>query len=382
MSLALLRRIDRWIGIFLLYILVLPVRVISWIPSALSLKRPRHVFLKLKGGGSLIVALPSLLGLRQKSQEAEFVLICTADAKIYAELTGIFDRYLIIDDASLITLALSACRALWVCFRAKLCVDLEPNSLLAAVFTMLTCARQRIGLVKSEQPVRAVAYTTPIPFDVLAPIYIFYDRICETLGAQPASDKESQETLRATLPPSSLIKSPLKTIGITSFTSDFARERMMPQQTWIDLLLQSFAKEPIKLLVFGAERHKDTAEQMRIAFQKALPNADVINLCGTGNLANAASQLTVCDEVWAVDSGLLHITRLLGIPTRSFWGPTMPSQRLRSFSHLREEVFYRPFKCSPCIQSAEPPPCGGNNLCMISMAEPSPNLQPVWASKK
>jgi ADP-heptose:LPS heptosyltransferase len=91
--------------------------------------------------------------------------------------------------------------------------------------------------------------------------------------------------------------------------------------------------------------------------------------------------LFVCDEIWAVDSGLLHIARLLGIASRSFWGPTMPSQRLRPIEGLREQVRYRPFICSPCVQAAGRPPCGGYNLCMISMAEESPDLLPSWNQK-
>ena len=149
-------------------------------------KNTRHIFLKLKGGGSLIIALPALLGLRRAYPDAEFTLVCTSGVKAYAELTGIFDSYLIIDDATPLTLIVSAWHAMRESFRATRCIDLEPNSLLAAVFTMLTCAQTRAGFVKPEQPGRAAAYTTTLAFNINAPIYIYYDQLCAALGGIPA----------------------------------------------------------------------------------------------------------------------------------------------------------------------------------------------------
>jgi ADP-heptose:LPS heptosyltransferase len=378
MPLRFLRDIDRWIGSLLLYVLALPLRLLAMVYPAKPERRPRLVFLKLKGGGSLIIALPTLLGLRRKYPQAEFVLVCTLDAKIYAELTGVFDRFILIDDRSLITLAETGWRALRGCFHAALCLDLEYNSLLAAVFTMMTGAEQRMGLVKPEQPIRSVAYTAAISFNPSAPIYIYYDQICERLGGIPTSDPQCRATMRALLPPPSMDKGDLLTIGIAPFTSDFARERMMPTQTWIALLQQAYPAMPLRILIFGSARNQTAASDLSVALGSALPTATLTNLCGCGDLLFSAALLTLCHELWAVDSGLLHIARALGINTRSFWGPTMPSQRLRPMPDTHELVHYRPFICSPCIQAFGQPPCGGRNLCMISMAQEQPDLRPAW----
>jgi ADP-heptose:LPS heptosyltransferase len=378
MNLAFLRSLDRLFGVFLLYALALPARlVVYWKPSKPDL-RPRLVFLKLKGGGSLIIALPALLGIRKNYPQAEFILVCTTEARIYAELTGIFDRYILIDDTSLMWLAFSGWQALRSCFHAALCLDLEPNSLLAAVFTMVTCAIQRMGLVKPELPVRALAYTSAISFNPTAPIYIYYDQICEMLGAKPASDIECRTAVHALLPTPSLADTDEGTIGIAPFTSDFARERMMPTQTWIDLLKQAYGNASLRILIFGSARNVHAAREIGELIKAAMPTVSIVNLSGTCDLRHSASLLTLCDEIWAVDSGLLHITRLLGLTNRSFWGPTMPSQRLRPIADIREQVQYRAFLCSPCIQAAGQPPCGGRNLCMITMAETDPDLHPSW----
>jgi hypothetical protein len=56
----------------------------------------------------------------------------------------------------------------------------------------------------------------------------------------------------------------------------------------------------------------------------------------------------------------------------------MPSQRLRPIEALQEQIFYRPFICSPCVQVGVMPPCQGRNLCMITMIDENPDLNPSW----
>jgi len=382
MRLSLLRTLDRWIGTSLLYVFVLPVHIVRAFLSSRRTDKPHHVFLKLKGGGSLIIAMPSLLGLRRQYPDAEFTLVCAAEAKIYAELTGIFNNYIVIDDRSLPTLVASGIRALRSCFRSEYCIDLEPNSWLAALFTLVSCAVQRIGFVKPEYPARSLAYTSAISFNAAAPIYIYYDQISEMLGAKPASTTDCRECLQGLLPEPLLQKTGNKTISLAPFTSDFARERMMPAQTWAQLLHHAYGSDPCTFLIFGSARNKEGAGKLIKALEMALPSATFKNMVDLGSLGQVTAQFGLCDEVWAVDSGLLHIARLMGIPCRSYWGPTMPSQRLRPISGLSEQIYYRPFLCSPCVQAASVPPCGGNNLCMITMAEESPDLRPSWVKEQ
>ena len=382
MRFSFLRAIDQWIGGTLLHIFAWPLRLFGKFLPAPCEAKPRHVFLKLKGGGSLMIALPALLGLRQQYPQAEFILVCAREAKIYAELTGLFDCFILIEDSSFLALARSGLKALHACLRASLCVDLEPNSTLASAFTMLSYAVERIGFVAEKSSARAAAYSKVIAFDATAPIYPYYDQICTILGAVPATIQKCGQKILATLPPPTLPKFTQKTVGLAAFTSDFAQERMMPPAIWGALLKQAYDDEPLRLVIFGATHNKDKAENMRAILQKSFPSASILNEAGTGSLAQAASNMKTCDEIWSIDSGLLHIARILGIPTRSFWGPTQPQQRLRPMPELKEIVRYRPFSCAPCVPYANHPPCGGYNLCMISMAQDHPDLHTAWANTK
>lgn len=369
MKLSLLRAVDKRVGEFLLRALAAPAKRLR---ASFSAKRPfkkRFSFVKMKGGGSLIIAMPSLVGLRRAYPDVEFVLACTGQVKIYAELTGVFDRYVIVRDSWLLALACTGIRALTACFRSEVCIDLEPNSVLAAVFAMCSCAERRIGMVSNRHPKRAIAYDYAVRFDPSLPIYRTYDKICEALKASPASIKDCRAVLHKRLPQSQLLRTEgVKTVAIAPFTSDFARERMMPSRIWIELLKKAYAAAPVRLIILGSANNSFAAKEIQGLIQAALPVAEVTNCAGECNLGQAAASLLVCDELWAVDSGLLHIARMLGVSTRSFWGPTMPSQRLRPMEGLSECVRYRAFACSPCVPYDKPPTCKGKNICMTSLS--------------
>ncbi len=378
MNIRFLRHIDRLVGPLLLLILAPLARVATTLLPASNREARHHIFLKLKGGGSLIIAMPALLAMRRAAPAAIFTLVCTTDTKIYAELTGIFDQYAVIDDKSPITLLQSAIYALKVSFRADICIDLEANSLLAAVFTTLTLAKRRLGLVKPEERYRALAYTEAISFNVFAPIYVFYDQLATLVGAAIPAIGLCTEQLQKTLPKPLESKDNTRSIGIAAFTSDFAPERMMPASVWAELLKRQSGDEQCRILLLGSEKNKKAAEDFISTAQESLPKASFSNLCGKLSLKEAAASFINLDEFWSVDSGLLHIARLLGIPCRSFWGPTNPAQRLRPIEELVEKTLYSNFTCSPCVHLTGPIPCKGNNLCMKTIGEIAPNRAPLW----
>lgn len=368
--------LDRLVSPALLIVLAPFAAFIAALYPA-RLQDKRCVFLKLKGGGSLIIALPALLAIRRAMPDKKFILVCTDDTRIYAELTGIFDEYSIIRDKNLLTLLITGLLALKSAFRSCVCVDLEPSSLLAEVFCMLTVSRQRIGFVKPENPQRAKSYTDAIAFNVMAPVYQHYEQIAELLHAPRFGIDECHAHFDKNIfmsPP----KNDITTIGIAAYTSDFAPERMMPIETWVQMLLSELdPRKSYQFLLFGSLKNKQQADQFMASASPYFPLAHFSNICGTYSLAQAAGYLRNVDQFWCVDSGLLHIARLLKVPCRSFWGPTHPRHRLQPIDGLEEKTFYQGFSCSPCVHLASPP-CGGNNLCMKTMAEPNPNRSPVW----
>lgn len=375
------RFIDQVLGRALLLILAPLCHLFGWLAPRSSRPQPIFCFLKLHGGGSLLIALPSLLGIRKQHPEAEFVLVCTTETQKYAELTGLFDRYILVQPRSFPTLALSGLKALGRAFRCDVCVDLEPHSFLAAVFTALTLGGRRLGFVKANELYRAGAYTEALFFNPHAPIYAFYDQMAGLFDAKPAAVEECRQRFEAqaqgsgpsALPPNA--QRPV--LYLAPFCSDFAPERMMPNELWVRLLNERAKNQPMTILLGGAPADFDKGEALKLTLNRELPLAQVLNLCGARSLMQGIEDIRAADAFWGINSGPLHIARFLGKPCRSFWGPTNPFHRLRVVPGLEEETVYLGFACSPCIDSVEESPCRGNNLCMKLLLDPPPATPPI-----
>ena len=80
--------------------------------------------IKMLGGGSLVIALPALLGLRRKYPHIRLSLVTTSSLKPFADVLAIFDEILIVDDKSLFTLCVSCMRLLRRLFRVDTILDL------------------------------------------------------------------------------------------------------------------------------------------------------------------------------------------------------------------------------------------------------------------
>lgn len=102
------------------------------------------------------------------------------------------------------------------------------------------------------------------------------------------------------------------------------------------------------------------------------------NYCGKLSLPESVGVLKQFDELLCIDSSLLHIARLMGIPTTSYWGPTAPSTRLRPGCG-KDTIHYSELPCSPCVHIGAGSPCKGNNQCMRAILDPdSTENNPIW----
>jgi hypothetical protein len=101
--------------------------------------------IKVLGGGSLVMALPALLGIRYTYPTVKIRLLTTGAVKPFAETLGVFDEILVLDDRSFVGLVTSSLRCLRTCFGNDTVIDLEIYSRLSTVLGIFTCARNRLG---------------------------------------------------------------------------------------------------------------------------------------------------------------------------------------------------------------------------------------------
>ena len=187
MTLQAKRRIDYWLGGFLLLLLFPLARLLGLLlrRDHLLARRRGCVVIKLIGAGSLFLAMPSMQAIRAQFPPGCFYLAGTRAVTGLAASYDWFDACWTIDDSSLPRLIFSTLRVLWnVARHADHVIDLEVHSRLTTVFSLLTMVRNRIGFVDEIVFWRRGLYTHMTWFNTHGPSYAFYDLLAQWFGIE------------------------------------------------------------------------------------------------------------------------------------------------------------------------------------------------------
>jgi ADP-heptose:LPS heptosyltransferase len=367
------RRIDYWFGGFLLMLLFPLVRLLGLVlrrDHSLA-RRKGCAIIKMAGGGSLFLAMPSLQAIRQEFPAGKFFLIGTRAVTSVADDHDWFDACWIIDDSNLLRLSMSLARALWNAARnADHLIDLEVHSRLTTALSVFTMIRNRIGFVDEIVFWRRGFYTHMTYFNTHGPVYAFYDLLAEWFGVVQvevsAFHSEFRQRVHATrLPPGCRI--PRAYIAVGHACSDLAKERQLTPQEW-KRVLHPLSLSGYAIVFLGSANDAALAD----AIIAELGAGE--NLCGQLRLIQTAKVIARASIYYGIDSMLLHFARALSVKTISVWGPTDPATRLRPTS-TTERIAYTRMPCSPCVHVNESPPCQGRRDC-IALAVESLVTQP------
>lgn len=334
-----------------------------------SLKFKKDVtILKLLGGGSLAIAFPAFLGLREKYPDLHIRLVTTRKTAPFARSLNVFDDIQEVDDSGIIRLALSSIGCFFSAFGTDTIIDLEAYSNLSRVFALFTCSRNRIGFYQESAFWRRGIATHLFYFNHYAGTFAMYDKVFQPFTVSPASQEECREHLIKGIPE---IEQPVKyRISIGHGCSDLVTERMLSAEQWEQVFISRIDTERETEIAFlGVVRDSALAAEITEKVSAKMPKVDFIDFCGKTTLAESLSILRSSDEFWGIDSSLIHYARLFDLKTVSFWGPTDPETRLREFPGIREEVIYKKIPCSPCVHITEKLPCGGDNICIRGLFE-------------
>jgi ADP-heptose:LPS heptosyltransferase len=344
-------------------------------------------FIKMLGGGSLVIAYPSLLALKQKLPHLRLNLMTTQAVKPFADLLAIFDEIIVIRDENFLHLAIDSLRAIVRLWRAKALVDLEIHSRLSSLFTLLTCAFNRIGFYTDVSYWRTSLYTHLLFYNKFAPVHLIYDQVTELLGGQPGHFPSAKAEFlkninKRAVPPLSTDRA---WVGVAPGCSDLGRERMLTAEQWSTVLEKRCSlQDNLGLVFIGGPRDTIMAQGIISRLQPRFLQAKFLDACGQHNLGDSVALMRQLDTFYCIDSGLLHYARMLDLKTISFWGPTDPASRLRPQDNARDEIHYLRLSCSPCVHIAADAPCQGNNICMAASVEPEKfhgRSNPAWLAQ-
>src|SRR5947209_5475156 len=228
------QRVDRVLGPGLVLIL----RPLAQLAGRLfrrdhtSTPRGEIVFIKLLGGGSLLIALPALLGVRRRFPDLTLTLVCGSPVAPFAKLMGVFDRVEVMNDrAGAFALLASAAQILCglIFRRVDTVVDLEVYSQLTTVFSLLTLARNRIGFYVASTYWRRNVLTHLVFFNRARGVFHFYAATAHLLGAPSASRAEARAHLLSRISPAA---SHHDYVAVGAGCSDFASVRLLPVPEW------------------------------------------------------------------------------------------------------------------------------------------------------
>jgi ADP-heptose:LPS heptosyltransferase len=321
------------------------------------------VWIKMLGGGSLLLATPMLLGFRRAYPGVKMVLVTTPAVRPFAELTGAFDEYRVIEPGGLLKGLASTLIALLKTWRADCVIDLEAYSRLTTVFTTLTMARNRVSFWLEDIFWRRGLSSHLVFFNRSSPSYVFYDRVADLFGVKVASRAETRASvleacgIRESTPVQGQVA-----IGFAC--SDLAYERMLTPVQWIQVFRDNLRPEHRTFLFLGGPADRVKGQAIIDAVRSQFPGIELRNCCGDMTLKQSVATIVESPEFWGIDSGLVHVARIAGARSVSYWGPTDPATLLRPTPELHETIHYRKIACSPCVHSSETPPCKGDNRCI------------------
>jgi ADP-heptose:LPS heptosyltransferase len=387
MNLRLQLLIDYYIGGFL-HFLLKPLVILAGkiLRREHDLRKCRSVtVIKMLGGGSLAIAYPALLAIKRAPMIQHLRLLTTPAVKPFAESLGIFDEIIVIRVKSLMQIFTDSLVAIYKLFLCDVIVDLEIHSRLTTVLALTTCARNRIGFYTQDSFWRQYLYTHLLFCNFTSGTYYFYDQIAGLFGAQVLEFADYQREFRHFIgAPEQTIEDNMLQIAIAPCCSDLGTERMLQLEEWILILGNRIERElqgkRITVTLFGSPGDRSQLDKMAKTIENAFPDISVANRAGKTILIESIQEISRMDELICIDSALMHYSRLMGVPTTSYWGPTDPASRLRPWPGGREEVHYFKLPCSPCVHLANTAPCRGNNICIRLAVNPQLHLNtnPAW----
>jgi len=336
------------------------------------------VWVKMLGGGSLVLALPMLLGFRRANPGVRMVLITTPAVRPFAELLGVFDEYRIIDPSGVATLITTAGEAWFRTLRADCIVDLEVHSRLTTVFTTLTMARNRVAFWLDDIFWRRGLASHLVFFNRASGSFHFYDRIADLFGGPVATREQCRAGVLAALKTPSPVRRRGE-VAIGFACSDLGQERMLTAAQWVEVFRANLCPSHTAFEFLGGPRDKGQADEIIAAVGAGFPDLTLRNGCGPMTLGESVLRILGASEFWGIDSGLLHFARIGGLRCVSYWGPTDPATRLRPTWGLDEQIHYRKIACSPCVHTSETPPCRGDNRCVKGLFEGDAESPTNWS---
>ncbi len=385
-----MRKIDRYLGIAICFILSAIDRFKRLLVSRKEVRAQRALFIELSEMGSAILADPAMRYLREKTGcELFFVIFKKNKPSLRLLKTIPEDNIFTIREGNLLVFTLDTVRFLLWTRRTKIdaVVDLELFSRFTAILSYLSGASLRAGFYRFHQEglyrgsllTHKVSYNPHLHIagNFLALVY-------------PLTTGEKQEPFTKARIPDGQLKLPgitytkeeknallekvkrffpeydrgfHKIILINPNASEMLVQRRWPMEYYRELVSKILkASERIVVLITGDSRERVEAEGL----VGKVNDPRLVNFAGALTLEELPVLYSISEFMVTNDSGPAHFASVTSMPTYVFFGPETPLL-YRSLGETRP--IYAEFACSPCVSAYNHrKTICRDNLCLKSLA--------------
>jgi ADP-heptose:LPS heptosyltransferase len=386
MRIAIMRGIDRWVGVPLAAVLV-GLHRLWWLIA--PPRRPENIrriaFLGLSELGSTIIADPAVRRARDLFRGAELSYVIFACNRSSLGMLGTIDsqRVLTIREDDVLGFILDSLAVVRRLRRRRIdvVVDLELFSRYTSILSLLSGAPIRVGFHRfhAEGLYRGNHLTHPVQYNPHQHMAKNFLALVHAATEEPGTvphGKSRIEDSKIRLEPcrNAAASASLRSRLVAAFPV-LARTRswvilnanasqLIPLRRWpvekFGALAKRLLDDPgVAVLLTGVASEKvDAQEIARIA-----PSERLIDLTGLTRLEELPALYSLCDMMLTNDSGPAHFAALTQLKTWVVFGPETPA--LYGALNPNAEFIYKGLACSPCVSAANHrrSPCT-DNQCM------------------
>jgi ADP-heptose:LPS heptosyltransferase len=355
MNLILMRYIDRYIGIPLVYICYWAVKISRrrQYPGQNQAAPKRILCIKFWGVGNIAMLLPAVYALQKKYKGASFDLLTLPECKDVSMAAGIFDNIYLVNYKNIFEFVKTTLKNLSLLRQKKydLVVDFEQFVRFSALLCLLMGSKKTIGFNTKWQH-RHLPYTISVPYNNNLHMTKTFFSLAKAAGVEDAAGVipyplhcEESDLLK--------VKNILRDKGFQNNkplviihigTSENVVERRWPTDWYAELADRLIHDFGANIVFTGLPSESMYVKNARDVMQ----NKDkALDVSGTLDFGQYISLIKLSDLVISADTASVHLAACFSVPVASFYGPNTPL--LYGPWSGKSIYFYKGLSCSPCI---------------------------------
>jgi heptosyltransferase-3 len=355
-----LRKLDKHVGIPLVYTLGLLRRKRKLNPLLQGKIQPRIALVKTAGIGDTLLVSGVIRELRDFFPEAHITMICARGNALISDMIRELDEKLVFDMSK----PFKCFRKLRKIEKCDLLLDFGPWPRINSLISFALRADYKIGFEKEDMH-RHYVYDQVVQHSDRIHELDNYRNLLRAalippLGLMPRLDVG--DDLTAKVNTAGLFIDDRRTILIHPFSAGSrAYLKEWPDDNWI-LLARELIMSGCHVLITGGKKDAERAEQLEDRINRH--NGGCLSIAGKYSLREMAAIIAKSDLLISIDTGIMHLAAALGANIVALFGPTSSS---RWGPQCSNAIVLNQNGCTPCLSLGFENICDKPRGCMSSI---------------